>query len=368
MESLRQRCMWTAAVIAVAVGVGMAPLASGQTTRKLVYATYIPDTLSIVQADKWFMDEVSRRTNGRITFEVYLSGALLKAGDILPGVAAGAADLGMSVPSAYNRKDYPLSNITLPFITDKVDSASYAFKEMYESNADLRKEYEGRGLKLLYAPAAGENTMWSVKPIAKPDDIKGLKVRAVLGIGDALAKLGAAPVAIPWNDALEGMQRGVVDAMSSAPFDNAVTGGLVDIAKYGSDAGRMGIYAVYTTVMSRKTYDSLDKDTQKIIDQVASETPAYYFKLLDKVMDESARKVADRVRSGAVKIDLFADADVAKMRSTVGQEIYKEWIETAKKSGYDGQKLLDQFTAATRKHDASSQYVTGFDRVKKLAR
>ena len=169
MESLRQRCMWTAAVIAVAVGVGMAPLASGQTTRKLVYATYIPDTLSIVQADKWFMDEVTRRTNGRITFEVYLSGALLKAGDILPGVAAGAADLGMSVPSAYNRKDYPLSNITLPFITDKVDSASYAFKEMYESNADLRKEYEGRGLKLLYAPAAGENTMWSVKPIAKPD-------------------------------------------------------------------------------------------------------------------------------------------------------------------------------------------------------
>ena len=28
--------------------------------------------------------------------------------------------------------------------------------------------------------------------------------------------------------------------------------------------------------------------------------------------------------------------------------------------------LLDQFTAATRKYDANSRYVTGFDRVKKL--
>ena len=368
MHSFMQRFTWTAAVFALGIGICMAPAADAQTTRKLVYATYIPDTLSIVQADKWFMDAVTRRTNGRITFEVYLSGALLTAGDVLPGDAAGAAELGMREPRAYNRKDYPLSNITLPFITDKVDSATYAFKDMYDSNADLRKEYEGRGLKLLYAPAAGENTMWSVKPIAKPDDIKGLKVRAVLGIGDALAKLGAAPVAIPWNDALEGMQRGVVDAMSSAPFDNAVTGGLVDIAKYGSDAGRMGIYAVYTTVMSLKTYDSLDKDTQKIVDQVASETPAYYFKLLDKVMDESAKKVADRARTSAAKIDLSSDADVARMRSTVGQDIYKEWIETAKKSGYDGQKLLDQFTAATRKYDASSKNVTGVDRVNRLSR
>ena len=40
----------------------MADPASAQQTRKLVYATYIPDTLSIVKADKWFMDEVTRRT------------------------------------------------------------------------------------------------------------------------------------------------------------------------------------------------------------------------------------------------------------------------------------------------------------------
>lgn len=352
---------------AVCIGLVLSTAVSAQQARKLIYATYIPDTLSVVKADKWFMDEVTRRTNGRITFEVYLSGALLKAGDVLPGVAAGAADLGMSVPSAYNRRDYPLSNITLPYISDKVDSVTFAFKDMYESNADLRKEYESRGLKLLYAPAAGENTIWSIKPIAKPDDIRGLKVRAVLGIGDALAKLGAAPVAIPWNDALEGMQRGVVDAMSSAPFDNAVTGGLVDIAKYGSDGGRMGIYAVYTTVMSRKTYDSLDKETQKVIDQVASEAPGHYIELLDSVMDESAKKVADRVRSGALKIDLFSDSDVDRVRTTVGREIYKEWVDIANKSGYDGQKLLDQFIAAVHKYDAKSRYVTGFERVKKLS-
>src|SRR5438045_1854333 len=59
-----------AIAIAIGNGLGMSDPASAQQPRKLVYATYIPDTLSIVKADKWFMDEVTRRTNGRVTFEI----------------------------------------------------------------------------------------------------------------------------------------------------------------------------------------------------------------------------------------------------------------------------------------------------------
>jgi TRAP-type C4-dicarboxylate transport system substrate-binding protein len=341
--------------------------AAEQAPRKLTYATYIPDTFAMTKADIWFMDEVTKRTGGKITFERYYSGSLLKASDILPGVSAGAADIGNSVPSAYNRQDYPLSNITLPFITTRVDSLTHAFKDLYDGNPQFRKEYESRGLKLLYAPAYAENTIWSNKEIAKPADVKGLRVRAVLAVGDALAKMGASIVAIPFPDAVDGMRRGAVDAMSAAPFDTAVSGGLAEIAAYGSDVGRMGVYAVSATVINQKTFNSLDKDTQKIIEEVAAQAPAQYFKMLDAVLDDSAKKVAERVKSGKIKVDLFSEADVQQMRSTIGAEIHKEWIATANKAGYDGAALLKEFTALSAKYDAKSSYVTGFERVKKLA-
>ena len=351
----------------VLAGLGGAADAQAQTVRKLTYATYIPDTFAMTKADIWFMNEVTRRTNGRITFEKYYSGSLLKASDILPGVGSGAADIGNSVPSAYNRQDYPLSNITLPFITTRVDSLTYAFKDLYESNPQFRKEYEGRNLKLLYAPAYAENTIWSTKEVGKPTDVKGLRVRAVLAVGDALGKMGASIVAMPFPDAIDGMKRGAVDAMSAAPFDTAVSGGLAEIARFGSDAGSMGVYAVSATVINQKTWAALDKDTQKVIETVAAEVPAQYFRMLDEVLDLSAKKVADRVKTGQVKVTLFSDADAQQIRNTYGAEIHKEWIATANKGGNDGAALLRDFTALTKKYDAQSKYQTGFERVKKLA-
>jgi len=77
--------------------------------------------------------------------------------------------------------------------------------------------------------------------------------------------------------------------------------------------------------------------------------------------------VAERVKAGKVKVDLFSDADVQQMKSTIGADIHKEWIATAGKAGYDGAALLKEFTALTSKYDAKSDYVTGFERVKKLA-
>ena len=347
-------------------GMAWSSSAQAQTVRKLTYATYIPDTFAMTKADVWFMNEVTRRTNGRITFEKYYSGSLLKASDILPGVSSGAADIGNSVPSAYNRQDYPLSNITLPFITTRVDSMTHAFKDLYDSNPQFRKEYESRGLKLLYAPAYAENTIWSMKEVAKPSDIKGLRVRAVLAVGDSLAKMGASIVAIPFTDAIDGMRRGALDAMSATPFDTGVSAGLPEIARFGSDAGRMGVYAVSATVINQKTWAALDKDTQNVIETVATEVAAQYFRMLDEVMDQGAKKVADRVRTGQLKVTLFSEADVQQMRSAVATEVQKEWIGVAGKHGYDGAALLRDFTALTGKYDAQSKYLTGFERVKKL--
>jgi len=366
MRFLSSNLLIGAVTVGLLAGLGASKDAAAQTVRKLTYVTYIPDTFAMTKADVWFMDEVTRRTNGRITFEKYFSGSLMKAGDILPGVSSGAADIGSSVPTAFNRQDYPLSNIVLPYITTRVDSMTYAFKDIYDSNPGFRKEYESRGLKLLYSPAYGENTIWSTKEIAKPADVKGIRVRGVLTVGDSLAKMGASVVAISWADAVDALRRGGVDAVSSSPFDTAVTSGAHEITRYGSDLGRMGAYAVHATVMSQRTFNALDAETQRTIEAVAAETSRQYLRLLDEALEQTAKRVADRMRAGQLKVSLFSDADAQQMKATVGAEIHKEWVATANKAGVDGNALLREFMGHAAKYDAQSKYVTGFERVKKL--
>src|SRR5690606_18927448 len=68
----------------------------GNDTRVLRMAT--PGAEQSVQGQSLvaWAEEVNKATDGTLTIEIYPSGSLLAGTDILPGVADGRADLGMS--------------------------------------------------------------------------------------------------------------------------------------------------------------------------------------------------------------------------------------------------------------------------------
>lgn len=360
--------MFRTTVFAALVGAAFASAqhAVAADSYKLTYATYLSGEFSPVKLDNWFMEEVTKRTNGRVTFEPYYSGSLLKAADLMPGLGAGAVDIANSVPSAYNRQEYVLSNITLPFISDDVEAVTRAFKELYETDPAFRNEYESKGIKMLYAPAAAENTIWSNKPIRSAADIPGIKVRAVLGVGDALNMLGAAVLAMPFPDAVEGLQRGTVDAISTAPFDTAVAGGLPEIVPYGSDMGAMGIYATHVTAISLSAWNRLDAEAQQVIEEVTAETADRYRDLINEVIQAGAEKLAARAKEGKVEITIFDDAASADIRERVAPQIEQAWIDAANATGIDGRAVMERFKALIAKYEAESTYETGFARVRQI--
>ncbi len=332
---------------------------------KLIYATYISDVYSTTKSELWFMDEVEKRTNKQIVFERYLSGSLLKAPDLFPGLQRGAADIVSGAPSAYNRKQYPLANVTLPFMTDHPDVVTKAFNGLLETNADLRREFESKNAKVLFARGYAENTVWSRVPIATADDFKGKKIRAVLAIADVLEKLGAVSVNMSFPDAVEGVERGIVDGMSSTPFDSASAAGLQKITKFGSDGGRMGVYAANIFAMNQKRWDSLSKEHQKIISEVAAEATAYATKLQDEEIQKAAEKICGA--KGKLKLNLFSDAEIAKVRAIAMKPIQDDWIKWASESTKaNAPKLLAEYTALVAKYEKDSTYVPGFQRVQKI--
>lgn len=330
-----------------------------QRAKKLVYANPVPATFTLSMMDKWFMDEVSKRSAGRLTFETYYAGALLNSADLYPGLSRGAADIVTNTPSAYSPAEYPLSSITLPYITSDVEAATKAFNDLYRSSPELKAEYAKQNVLMLYSYGAMENTLWTHKQVNDLNDLKGLRVRAVLGVGEAFSQLGATPVAMGIGDSLEGFKRKAIDALSSMPFDIAMGLGLPKVAPFVSDAGGMGVYAMYTTAINKKTFEALGAADQKIVLEVANEVPTRYLGLINTMQDDAVKAA---VGTG-LKAYKVPDAEANKWRSIVSNVSHKAWISKANAAGYDGGALLQKYIDLVRKYEATSKYRTGVSKL-----
>lgn len=350
------------------LGAGLLALVGGwqgeaRAAEKMIYATYITDAYSATRTDLWFMKEVEKRTNGEIKFETYWASSLLKAPDLLPGLSTGAADIIMTAPAAYNPREYPLSQIVMPFMTTRADALTLAWNELHKTNADFRKQFEAKGAKVLYATSWAENTVWSKKAIAKVDDFKGMKIRAVPPISEALQKLGATPVAMAWPDGLEGLQRGVIEAMSAAPFDSAVVGNIQEVAKFGTDAGGTGPFAMAVTAIGMARYNKLTEQQRKVIDEVAAEAPEQGNRLLTDNVDLAVTKLCGMKEK--LTISNFAPAEVEKVQKLAASALQADWIKKAEtEAKVDGKAMLEQFKALLKKHEEKATYVQGFERYK----
>jgi TRAP-type C4-dicarboxylate transport system substrate-binding protein len=329
---------------------------------KLVYATYNSAATAQGKASTWFMKEVTARSGGRVVFETYFSGSLLGAADLYPGAARGAVDIAEGAPTGYNAKDYPLTAVTIPYTTDKFDAVTLAFVELYATSPTLRQEYESKGLKLLYASSFIENTLWTNKKVETRADLKGMRIRALSGIAVAFQELGATVVPMPYPDTPEALKRGAIDGVTASPFDASIIYGLDKIAPFVSDAGGMGVNAMMLTSINQRRFAALPPDIQKILLDVAAETPKQYIHFTDELVQSSAERFASEsatqvVRLSAAESKLWRDATTPKLREA--------WLSTVPDKD-KAIELLSNFTGLVHKYEAQSTYVTGIDRYTKI--
>jgi TRAP-type C4-dicarboxylate transport system substrate-binding protein len=354
-EARMNRNTWTAALAATAL-LAISSGADAQT--KLVFSTYLPETYSTTFCDGKFMDAVTKRTEGKVTFERYYASSLLNAVDTLPGVGRGAADMGTSFPGGYNRAQYPISNIVMPFITANPIAATFAVNELYKENKDFQDEYQKQGVHLLYSLVPDNHTIWSREPIRSAADFKGKRIRALLAPGDAIAKMGGTPVAMQWPDGVEAMNRGAIDGFANAPFDLGVKAGLQKVSQYVTDSGGMGTYALSATVVNLRKWKALSPEVQKIMTEEAAKAPDCFFDVVRKDLQAGVDTLAKEKK---VELISFSKEESEKLRDTVGKELRQEWIATLAKSGYmDGQKLLDRYLELVSKYEKTTTYKTGF--------
>lgn len=324
----------------------------------LTYATYLPQSFTWVQVDDWFMQEVTERTDGRVQFETFYGGSMLKAQEVLPGLKSGAADLATGGP-IYNADMLPLSaGVIQPFLTEKVDAAVKAFIELYETNEAFTQEWRQNNMKMLYAMVATENALWTDEPVTSAADLEGMRLRASGGVARALERLGATTVAMGMGDGVQAFKNGAIDGFTSGPFDVSTLVGLHEIADYANDAGRMGVYAAVSLAFNLETWQGLPEDVQAVFLEVAEEAPAKFLEVTEASVSEAVDKL---IATEGLTVERTSPETDAAWREKVAEPVWNAWIEETAAKGLPAREVFEEYRALVETYEESSTYTPGFD-------
>jgi TRAP-type C4-dicarboxylate transport system substrate-binding protein len=203
---------------------------------------------------------------------------------------------------------------------------------------DIKAQIDKAGVMVL-ADAWLAGAMGSKgKCIRTPADIKGVKIRSAGATFAAMWQAaGASIVSIPSNEVYNALQTGVAEATDTSA-GSFVSFRLYEQLKCLTAPGDNALWFMYEPVlMSKKSFNKLNKKQQDAILSAAKKSEAYFAKASEGL----DQKMVDAYKKNNVEVISLTPAE------------FQQWIDVAKKSSYaqfakqvpGGQKLLDEALA-----------------------
>lgn len=162
-------------------------------------------------------EQIEKLTGGRYKIQLFPSAVLGKESDLNQGLSLGTVDMTISAASFQAQVAKRIGVAYFPFVfRDFNHVMAYGRSDIYKEFAeDYRKATGNHIVALTYA---AERQVTANRPILKPEDMRGLKIR----VPDAAAymafpkALSANPTPIALAEVYLALQSGVVDAQENA--------------------------------------------------------------------------------------------------------------------------------------------------------
>ncbi len=221
----------------IALGVAVAALASGAATAQAetFSANNFLDASHPFSVENYtnFAERVKERTDGDISFDVFLGGVLLGGRASLSGTGDGVAQVAYHA-GTYTPSDLPITNLIseLAFLTDNFYALAAASTIMSFTHPALIEEYKKNGV--VFGGGYGTPIYYLIcnKPIRNAADLEGKRLRMPGGIWDRWASaMGAVSVNVPSSEIYTGLDRGTLDCDVN-PLDSLLSRSYWDVAKY----------------------------------------------------------------------------------------------------------------------------------------
>ncbi|RPI73026.1 MAG: TRAP transporter substrate-binding protein [Desulfobacteraceae bacterium] len=297
---------------------------------ELTYSIFFPAPhAQAVLAGEW-AKEIEKRTNGQVKITMYYGGTLTPSNQCYDGVVNGLSDIGLSV-MAYTRGRFPLSEVLdLPLgfksgmVATKVANA-YVKKMQPKELADTQ---------VMYLHAHGPGLLHTKEPIAKLEDLKGMKISCQGLAAKIVEALGGVPVALPMQDRYDALQKGVAEA-GLFPLEALKGWKLAEVVKSTVYNYSSSYSTGFFVVMNKDKWAALPPNIQKVFEAVNGEYIEKAGQTWDKA-DEVGRTFA--VEKGIKFIELSKE-ESARWAEKV-KPLLDGYVKAMKEKGLPGEETL----------------------------
>ncbi len=302
-----------------------------------------------------FAKKVNDMAGGRLKIEVLPSGSVVPAFQLLEAVNKGTLDGGHGVVAYHYGKQAALAlwgsgpafgmdpNMVLAW--HNYGGGKAMLEEIYKSiNMDV--------VSYLYGPMPTQPLGWFKKPIAKVEDLKGLKFRTVGLSVDIFTELGTAVNPLPGGEIVPALDRGLIDA---AEFNNATSDrllGFPDVVKNCMLQSFHQSGEQFEILFNKGKYSALPQELKSVIDYAVQASSA---DMSWKAIDRNSQDYIELKKMG---IKFYKTPD-SILRAQLAA-----WDKTIAKKSVDNQLfvkvLASQKTYAERAISWQNDYMVDF--------
>ena len=221
-----------------------------------------PGSLFDISANK-FAQDVNQALKGKVEVRVFHSSQLGSDEQMIKGIRVASPE--MQIPSTVmSTVDQRHGVFEMPYLI-----VSRAHMKKVTENAEVRKTLldplPARGVRVLAFWENGfRHITNNVRPIVKPEDLKGIKLRVPGGVWRVkmFQAYGANPSPMPFSEVYSALQQGVMDAQEN-PFSQIASAKFQEVQKFLSLTGH--VYTPAYLLVSEDFWKKLPKDVQDTI-------------------------------------------------------------------------------------------------------
>jgi len=286
------------------------------------------------------------KSGGNFIINLKYNEQLGEAKDMLDGLKVDAYQ-GAFVAYSYAPAKTPLQGVLdMPFlpIADLVASAKVQDAyQAWQPVADELSKWNSMHFMTLLLPQY--EFMGSGKPPRNLEDWKGMRVRALGGLGDAMKLLGAVPTSVSAPEVYTALERGTFQA-ASFPFTYSFTAyKLHEVSKWYTLGMQLGIIH-NSVVLSQTAWKALPDEYKKILEDARPEA----YRLQREAYEEADKKSFPLFEKRKLEVVKVNQETRDKLITTAAKPVWDHWVAETEKKGLPGKEALELVLSLAKKH------------------
>ncbi|MDR7377569.1 tripartite ATP-independent transporter DctP family solute receptor [Rhodoferax ferrireducens] len=338
MQKLLRRTA-LATLAALAFGATGAALAQDIKPRIIRFGYGLNEQSNQGRAAKVLAEAVEKASGGKMKLRAIGAAALGPDTQMQQALVGGAQEMMVGSTATLVGITKEMALWDTPFLFNNAQEADAVLDGPIGQKVMAKLQEKGL-VGLVYWENGFRNLTNNKRPITKLEDMDGVKLRVMQNevFLNSFKSLGANAIPLPFSELFSALETKAVDGQEN-PFNTIVSSKFYEVQKYLSVTNH--VYSPWIVLASKKWWDGLSKDEQKVLLDAAKASRDFERK---DTRDEAAKALAD-LKSKGMQINELAPAETARMRdkltkvnalvaTNVGMELWNETqAELAKKRG-----------------------------------